>query len=171
MKIICTSSITINESFNSLSAFCETGRVEISFRLHHFLVAPLTALMIPQVDASKNGLGATLMQEKKPTMFASRSLNKTEQQYAQIKKKNVWRLYLLVKGFINIFLEKNKLETDHKPPETIFKKELLKAPRRLPRMLLRFQKYNLNVVFKKGEKCVKQIFSQEQRFLIVRQKI
>ncbi|GBM17585.1 Retrovirus-related Pol polyprotein from transposon 17.6 [Araneus ventricosus] len=39
-----------------------------------------------QVDARKNGLGATLMQEGKPTMFASRSLNKTEQQCTQIEK-------------------------------------------------------------------------------------
>lgn len=38
------------------------------------------------VDASKNGLGACLMQEGKPVCYASKSLTKTEQNYAQIEK-------------------------------------------------------------------------------------
>ena len=37
-----------------------------------------------QVDASKNGLGATLMQEGKPVAFASKSLTQTQKAYAQI---------------------------------------------------------------------------------------
>ncbi|UYV74135.1 hypothetical protein LAZ67_11002219, partial [Cordylochernes scorpioides] len=39
-----------------------------------------------QCDASKHGLGATLLQESQPIIFASRSLSKTEQNYAQIEK-------------------------------------------------------------------------------------
>ncbi|GBN79965.1 hypothetical protein AVEN_154199-1 [Araneus ventricosus] len=90
-----------------------------------------------QVNASKNGLVATLMQEGMPTMFASQSLNKTEQQYAQIEKECLLivfaceRFHQFISG-----KEQIKLETDHKPLETIFKRELLKAPRRLQRMLL-----------------------------------
>ena len=43
------------------------------------------------------------------------------------------------------------IESDHKPLETIFKKQLEKAPARLQNMLLKLQKYNLKVVYKKGK--------------------
>ena len=44
------------------------------------------------------------------------------------------------------------VETDHKPFEFIVLKSLNSAPNRLQRMLLRLQKYNLQVKYKKGEK-------------------
>ena len=43
------------------------------------------------------------------------------------------------------------IESDHKPLETIFKKQLEKTPARLKNMLLKLQKYNLKVVYKKGK--------------------
>lgn len=39
-----------------------------------------------QVDASKHGLGATIMQEGRPVAYASKLLNSTEQNYTQIEK-------------------------------------------------------------------------------------
>ena len=42
------------------------------------------------------------------------------------------------------------METDHKPLEPIFVKELNAAPKRLQWMLLRLQKYSLCVAYKKG---------------------
>jgi hypothetical protein len=47
-----------------------------------------------QVDASKYGLGAALLQEMKPVAFASKSLNATEENYAQIEKE----LYAILFG-------------------------------------------------------------------------
>ena len=41
-------------------------------------------------------------------------------------------------------------ESDHKPLEAIFKKSLLSAPKRLQRMLLRLQCYEIEVSYKKG---------------------
>lgn len=43
------------------------------------------------------------------------------------------------------------VESDHKPPETIFKKSLLQAPSKLPRMLLQLQRYVLTVTYKPGK--------------------
>ena len=40
--------------------------------------------------------------------------------------------------------------TDHKPLETIFKKALLAASKRLQYILLKLQKYNLQVQYKRG---------------------
>ena len=42
------------------------------------------------------------------------------------------------------------VESDHKPLESIFKKSLLQAPLRLQRMMLRLQRYNLDVHYHPG---------------------
>ena len=104
-----------------------------------------------QSDARQKGLGATLLQNGQPITFASRSLLKTEQSYAQIEKECLaivfgcerFKQYLLGRDSIQV-------ESDHKPLEVIFKKSLLSAPKRLHRMLLRLQKYNLQVKYKRG---------------------
>lgn len=43
------------------------------------------------------------------------------------------------------------VETDHKPLESIVLKPLHSAPKRLQRMLLKLQKYNLQIKYKKGQ--------------------
>ena len=85
-----------------------------------------------QSEASQKGLGATLLQNGEPITFASRSLSKTEQSYAQIEKECLaivfgcesFKQYLLRRDSIQV-------ESDHKPLEVIFKKSLLSAPNRL----------------------------------------
>ena len=42
------------------------------------------------------------------------------------------------------------IHTDHKPLEIIFKKPILAAPKRLQKMLLKLQRYQLNVTHKTG---------------------
>ena len=42
------------------------------------------------------------------------------------------------------------LWSDHKPLETIFKKPLVKAPKRLQRLLLRLQQYDVEIRYKPG---------------------
>ena len=42
------------------------------------------------------------------------------------------------------------VETDHKPLEMILRKPLFAAPKRLQRMVMQLQKYNLKVVYKRG---------------------
>ena len=50
-----------------------------------------------------------------------------------------------------IFGRKVKIETDHKPLVSITKKPIHSAPKRLQRMLLRLQKYDLELQYKKGK--------------------
>jgi len=103
-----------------------------------------------QVDASKHGLGAAIFQEDKPIAFASKSLNSSEQNYAQIEKE----LYAIAFGCKRfhqyIFGHRVTVQTDHKPLESISKKSLAAAPPRLQRMLLQLQKYDLHVVHVPG---------------------
>ena len=91
-----------------------------------------------ETDASDYELGAVLLQVGRPVVFASRTMTETERRYSQIEKE-----YLAL-------VEKITAVTDHKPLETILAKSINSAPKRLQRMMLRLQKYRLNIVYKKG---------------------
>ena len=55
-----------------------------------------------------------------------------------------WQQYLFGRSDITV-------HTDHQPLQTIFKKPLNKAPRRLQRMMLQLQQYNFTVQYKRGK--------------------
>ncbi|CAL8130302.1 unnamed protein product [Orchesella dallaii] len=103
-----------------------------------------------QCDASEKGLGAVLLQEGKPVVFASRALTQTEQRYAQIEKEMLAIVYACTRFDQYVYGRKVEVHSDHKPLEAIFKKMIWKSPKRLQRMLLALQRYNLDVKFKKG---------------------
>ena len=103
-----------------------------------------------QCDASDTVLGAVLLQLQQPVSFASRALTQTETRYAQIEKELLAIVFACEKFDKYIFgRDVVNVETDHKPLEEIFKKSLCDAPARLQRMLLRLQRYNLKVRYKK----------------------
>lgn len=103
-----------------------------------------------QCDASEKGLGACLLQNGQPVAYASRSLTSMEQQYAQIEKETLAIVFGTQKFDQYVYGRKTKVQTDHKPLESIFKKSILSAPKRLQRMMLRLQRYDLDVSYKKG---------------------
>ena len=90
-------------------------------------------------EASFGGLGAACLQDGLPVAYASRSLTKTEQNYAHIEKELLAVTFASNK-FHHYILGKNvTVESDHKPLEIIMKKPLLTAPMRLQRMMLQLQ--------------------------------
>ena len=103
-----------------------------------------------QCDASERGLGACLMQGGQPVAYASRSLTDTEANYAQIEKEMLAILFGVERFEQCVYGRPVLIQTDHKPLESIFRKSLLSAPKRLQRMLLRLQKFDLHVEYKKG---------------------
>ena len=103
-----------------------------------------------QCDASQSGLGACLMQAGQPVSYAARALTTVEERYAQIEKELLAILFAVEKYDTYLVGMKVKIETDHKPLETIFRKSLVSAPKRLQSMLLKLQKFDLDVVYKKG---------------------
>lgn len=88
-------------------------------------------LITLQVDASKYGLGAVMLQDGKPVAFASKSLNTTEQNYTQIEKELHAILFGCTRFHQYIYGHKVLVQTDHKPLESITKKPLGVAPPRL----------------------------------------
>lgn len=103
-----------------------------------------------QCDASSYGLGAALLQKGQPIAFASRTLTKAEQNYCQIEKECLAVLFGATRFEQYLLGRPVAVESDHKPLEVIFKKPLLSAPKRLQRMLLQLQKFELQLAYKKG---------------------
>ena len=103
-----------------------------------------------QCDASMSGLGACLLQDGHPVAYASRALTPTETNYAQIEKELLSIVFGVERFEGYVYGRKVFIDTDHKPLESIMKKSLLSAPKRLQRMLLRLQRYDLEVSYRKG---------------------
>jgi len=102
-----------------------------------------------QSDASEKGLGATLLQQGQPVALASRALNKLEQNYAQIEKECLAIVFAC--ECFNQYIhgrECTTIHTDHRLLVAIFTKPIFNAPKRLQRML---QKYNLQVKYHPGK--------------------
>ena len=104
-----------------------------------------------QCDASKKGLGAALLQKGKPIAYASRTLTETEQRYAQIEKEMLAIAFSLEKFNQYAYGRHVKIQSDHKPLESILKKPLACVPRRLQGMMMRLQKYDYEVLYERGE--------------------
>ncbi|XP_048236731.1 uncharacterized protein K02A2.6-like [Haliotis rufescens] len=107
-----------------------------------------------QVDASKYGLGAALLQDGKPVTYASKSLTTTEVNYAQIEKEMFAILFGCKRFHQYVYGRHVKVESDHKPLISIMKKPLAVAPARLQRMMLQLQKYDLTVEHRPGKEIV-----------------
>lgn len=111
----------------------------------------VTKPVMLSVDASSEGIGAVILQEGTPVAYASRALTDCQRRYAQIEKELLAIVYGCEKFHQYVYGKEIVVESDHKPLESIFKKPLHQAPMRLQRMLLRLQKYSLNVMYKPGK--------------------
>lgn len=103
-----------------------------------------------QCDASDKGLGAVIMQNDQPIAYASRALTDAETRYAQIEKELLAVVYGLEKFHTYTYGRCVAVQSDHKPLEMIFKKSLHKAPKRLQRMLMRTQLYDIKLNYRRG---------------------
>lgn len=111
-----------------------------------------TKPIILQTDASNFGLGGVLLQEGKPVAYTSHSLSKTERNYAVIEKECLAILVTCNKFDKYVYGNPDvTVQTDHKPLEAIFSKPLDTCPKRLQRMRLALQRYNIRVVYIKGK--------------------
>ena len=77
-----------------------------------------------------------------------------EQHYSQIEKEALAILFGCKKFEHYIYLKKVNIQSDHKPLEVIFKKAMSKAPKRLQRIMLQLQHFDLNITYMQGKKIV-----------------
>ena len=104
-----------------------------------------------EVDSSKDGVGACLMQENRPIAFASKSLAQAEIGYAQIEKELLAILFGCKRFHQYTNGRRVTMHSDHKPISAIMQKPISAAPRHLSRILLQLQKYCIDVNHKSGK--------------------
>ena len=73
-----------------------------------------------QCDASKNTVGAVLLQEGKPIAYASRKLRASESNWSPVEKEMLAIVFSTTKFREYIVGKETTVQTDHKPLETIF---------------------------------------------------
>ena len=103
-----------------------------------------------QGDASANGIGFVLMQNGQPVSYSSRALTTSERNYSQIEKELLAQVFGVERNDQYVYGRKVVQWSDHKPLETISKKPLATAPKRLQRLLLRLQQYDVEIRYKSG---------------------
>lgn len=107
--------------------------------------------VVVSADASKDGLGAVLLQNDKPIAYASRSLTSAERNYAMIEKETLAIVFAMEKFHQYAYGRKVLVETDHQPIVSIHKKAYDKCPARIQRFLLRLQRYDIQMSYKRGK--------------------
>ena len=84
--------------------------------------------------------------------FTSSTLSATEVNYAPFEKECLAIKVACTKFYQYLYGKQDVIvHSDHQPLETIFKKPLSRAPRRLQRMMLQLQPFKFTVVYKKGK--------------------
>ena len=90
------------------------------------------------------------MQNGQPVSYSSRALTTSERNYSQIEKELLAQVFGVERHHQYVYGRKVMLWSDHKPLETICKKPLATAPKRLQRLVLRLQQYDVEVRYKPG---------------------
>ena len=92
-----------------------------------------------------------LLQNGQPIAYASRALTETQQRYAQIEREMLADIYGCEKFHHYIYGRSDTIETDHKPLLAIHRKPLYQATPRLQRMLMRLQRYDIQLKYVPGK--------------------
>ena len=116
--------------------------------LQYFDVNAETTL---QMDASKKGLGACIIQKGKVICYASKALTKSEQNYQNLGRKALGTIWGMEKFNCFLYGKEFTLETDQKPLLSIYKKHMIDISPRIQRLIVRSLPYlPFKVVYKKG---------------------
>ena len=98
-----------------------------------------------QCDASKQGLGAVLLQDGQPVMYISRTLTETEQRYSNTECELLAVVFALERLDHYTAGYRVKVETDHQPLTSIWKKPISSMSARIQRLLLRLLQYDIDI--------------------------
>jgi len=106
--------------------------------------------IILEADASSHGLGAVILQDGRPIAYGSRSLTSTQMNYAQIEKELLAIVFGCERFRQYLYGKQVTVHTDHKPLINTVNKTLHDNPKRIQRLLLRLQCFNLILQYVPG---------------------
>lgn len=120
--------------------------------------APVLAIFDPtkpctiQTDSSKDGLGCVLLQDHGPVAFASRTLSRSEQKWAQIEKELLAVVFACSRFHYFLYGRDFEVQSDHKPLEVLINKDIDEVSSRLQRMFLKLLRYpGMSIVYTAGK--------------------
>lgn len=122
--------------------------------------APVLAYFDPekeltlQVDSSKDGLCAVLMQKGRPIEYAPRALTSSERKLALIEKEALAVLFCVQRFDQYTYGRQVTVENDRKPLESILRKPLSNAPKRLQDIIMKLNRYDIVFKFLKEKELV-----------------
>ena len=102
---------------------------------------------IIQTDARLRGLGAVLIQDERPVMYASRSLLPAEGRYSNIERELLGVAFVLERMHNMFFGRPVEVKKYQQPLVNVFNKQICDVSPRLQRPLLRAQKYVVRVTY------------------------
>ena len=105
-----------------------------------------------QTDASKKGLGAVILQDSRPVMFASWALTGAEKNYQNLERKCLAMIWGMEKFHYFLYGKQFTLKTDQKPLISIYKKHIVEISPRIQRLIVRsFPHQPPNVHYRRGK--------------------
>ena len=104
-----------------------------------------------QTDASKKGLGAVILQDSKPVIFAQRALTGSERNYQNLERECLVTIWGMEKFHYFLYGKQFTLETDQKPLVSIYRKHKAEISPRIKRLIVRSFPYQpFDVQYRKG---------------------
>ena len=149
LRQICRKNVEFELTESVCVAFSRT-KEEISknVTLPYFNPRSETTL---QTDASKKGLGAVILQDSKPVMFASRALTGSEMNYQNLERECLATIWGMEKCHYFLYGKQFTLETDQKPLVSIYRKHMVEISPRIQRLIVRSLPYQpFDVQYRKG---------------------
>ena len=105
-----------------------------------------------QTDASKKGLGAVILQDSKPIMFASRALTGAEKNSQNLERECLATIWGMEKFHYFLYRKHFTLETDQKPLASIYKKHMVDISPRIQRLVVRSFPYQpFDIQYRRGK--------------------
>ena len=103
------------------------------------------------MDPSKSGLRACIPRDGHPIADASRSLIQAEKHHAQIEKELLAVVFGCERFNHYVYGRPVDVMSDHKPLVSITKKPLVSSSQTLQRLILRLQRYEVNITYVPGK--------------------
>ena len=149
LRQICRQNVEFELTESVHVAFSKT-KEEISKNVTLPYFNPRSATTL-QTNASKKGLGAVILQDSKPVMFASRALTGSERNYQNLDRECLVTIWRMGKFHYFLYGKEFTLETDQKPLVSIYRKHMVELSLRIQGLVVRSFPYQpFDIEYRKG---------------------